>query len=235
MTKGRYVVRVAVTRAEVRRAQRLRHLCFRGGPGVDADRFDDLCEHVVIERARDGRAVACFRVMHMGSAREAGRGYAGAQYDLRGWAGQAGPVSELGRFCLHPQVMDADVLRVAWGALARIAVDRGVRVLFGCSSFEGVDIAPHTAALVALREKYLGPTDLRPGVMAREVVHLADVAGTPAMAGMPPLLRSYLGMGGWVGDHLVVDRDLGSLHVFTALDLAVIPARRAQALMALAE
>lgn len=235
MTKGRYRVRLAASPREVRRAQELRHLCFRGAQGVDADAFDDLCDHVLIERVRDGRLAACFRLMHMASGREMGRGYAGAHYDLSGWAAQAGRMAELGRFCIDPQILDADVLRVAWGALARISADRGVTVLFGCSTFEGADVARHAGALVALRERYLGPEHLRPDVAATQVVALADVKGPAKMAGMPPLLRSYLGMGGWVGDHAVIDRDLGSLHVFTALDLAAVPVRRAQMLMALAE
>ena len=47
---------------------------------------------------------------------------------------------------------------------------------------------------------------------------------------MPPLLRSYLTMGGWVSDHAVVDRDLNTLHVFTGLEISAIPPARARAL-----
>jgi len=45
---------------------------------------------------------------------------------------------------------------------------------------------------------------------------------------MPPFLRAYLGMGGWVSEHAVVDRDLGTLHVFTGLEVDAIPASRAK-------
>jgi putative hemolysin len=47
---------------------------------------------------------------------------------------------------------------------------------------------------------------------------------------MPPLLRTYLMMGGWVSDHAVIDRDLGTLHVFTGLEIAAVPAGRARLL-----
>ena len=50
-----------------------------------------------------------------------------------------------------------------------------------------------------------------------------------AMLTMPPLLRSYLAMGGWVSDHAVVDRDLDTLHVFTGLEIGAIPPARARA------
>jgi putative hemolysin len=51
-----------------------------------------------------------------------------------------------------------------------------------------------------------------------------------AMKAMPPLLRSYLRMGGWVSDHAVVDRDLNTLHVFTGLEIGAIPSARARTL-----
>ncbi len=47
-----------------------------------------------------------------------------------------------------------------------------------------------------------------------------------AQAGLPPLLRTYLLMGGWVSDHAVVDDQLGTLHVFTGLEIAAIPPAR---------
>jgi putative hemolysin len=52
------------------------------------------------------------------------------------------------------------------------------------------------------------------------------------MLTMPPLLRSYLMMGGWVSDHAVVDRDLNTLHVFTGLEIRAIPEDRARLLRA---
>ena len=55
-----------------------------------------------------------------------------------------------------------------------------------------------------------------------------------AMRAMPPLLRSYLAMGGWVSDHAVVDRDLGTMHVFTGVEIAKVPPSRARLLRAVA-
>jgi putative hemolysin len=54
-----------------------------------------------------------------------------------------------------------------------------------------------------------------------------------AMLRMPPLLRSYLMMGGWVSDHAVVDRQMNTLHVFTGLEIGAIPAARKRLLRAL--
>ena len=55
-----------------------------------------------------------------------------------------------------------------------------------------------------------------------------------ALLTMPPLLRTYLLMGGWISDHAVIDRQMDTLHVFTGVEIAAIPPARARALRALA-
>ena len=64
--------------------------------------------------------------------------------------------------------------------------------------------------------------------------HLAAARPALPVLQIPPLLRSYLTLGGWVSDHAVIDRDLDTLHVFTALEIAAIPPARARLLRALA-
>jgi hypothetical protein len=49
---------------------------------------------------------------------------------------------------------------------------------------------------------------------------------------MPPLLRTYLMMGGWVSDHAVIDKKMNTLHVFTGLEVSIIPEGRKQLLRA---
>lgn len=73
---------------------------------------------------------------------------------------------------------------------------------------------------------------LQQSMVRAPVSTLAPAAPPPAQ--IPPLLRSYLAMGGWVSDHAVIDRDLETLHVFTALEISAIPPGRARLLRALA-
>ena len=54
-----------------------------------------------------------------------------------------------------------------------------------------------------------------------------------ANADMPPLLSTYLLMGGWVSDHAVIDRDLNTMHFFTAIDIKAIPQELKRLLRAL--
>ena len=106
--------------------------------------------------------------------------------------------------------------------------------------FRGCVPATYLPAFALLRARHLGPDSLLPDVKAYEVFAFGaalpnqvpdQVAGLRAM---PPLLRSYLAMGGWVSDHAVIDRDLNTLHVLVVLEIDAIPSARAAALRALA-
>jgi hypothetical protein len=93
-----------------------------------------------------------------------------------------------------------------------------------------------------LSERHIAPPRWRPGIKAPQVLRFVQRFEARAripdrrqgMLRMPPLLRSYLAMGGWVSDHAVVDTDLNTLHVFTGLEIQAIPAARARALRAVA-
>jgi putative hemolysin len=226
-----YHARLAASPADLAACQQLRHRCFFGRAGRDADRFDARCQHLMIAD-RTGRLVAVARIMLIGQGGDIAQSYAAQFYDLSGLAGLSGPLMEMGRFCIAADVLDADVVRVAWGALAQIVDDAGVQILFGCTSFAGIDPARYGLALARLAAQHQGPAYLRPGVKAPEVVALQGQGD--GSAPMPSLLRSYLAMGGWVSDHAVVDRQMNTLHVFTCLDIAAIPPARARALRAVA-
>jgi putative hemolysin len=238
LIRGGLVARLAQTPAEVEAAQRLRHLAFvatRGrGPaeGRDADSFDDGAAHLLV--CDQGRPVACCRLMlHRGAGVLSG--YTAGFYDLTPFAAYPAPMLELGRFCLHPDRHDPDLLRLAWAMVARLVDAEGVGLLFGCSSFDGADPARHAGALAAL-VPHAGPEALRPRALAAPGrVALAELAqARPAPDALPALLRSYLALGGWVSDHAVRDPALDTLHVLTAVDVAAIPPARARALRLLA-
>ncbi|NVK14770.1 MAG: GNAT family N-acetyltransferase [Rhodobacteraceae bacterium] len=238
LSRGRYRARVAAGAADVAAAQALRTLCFRTG-STDGDSYDSLCSHVLVEENASGALVCCFRLLLLESGAELMRSYSAQYYELAALQAFAGRMAELGRFCIHPDWQDADILRVAWGAMTDLVDGQGVQMLFGCSSFAGTSAAPYAEALALLRQRHLAPAKWRPGIKAPEVVRfgaepLREAETKKALQKMPPLLRTYLLMGGWVSDHAVVDRQMNTLHVFTGLETAAIPAERKRLLRAVA-
>jgi putative hemolysin len=239
LRKGRYAARMAETDADRDAVQRLRARVFRHDRGPDADDFDARCDHVLVEDQRTGTLVCCFRLLRFGSGAEIGRSYSAQFYELSALEAFEGPMVEMGRFCIHPDHHDADILRVAWGAMTAYVDACGVEMMFGCASFHGTEARAYYDAFALLRDRHLAPKRWLPRVKAPKVFRFARrLRRRPnlkaAQATLPPLLRTYLLMGGWVSDHAVVDRDLGTLHVFTGLEIGAIPPARKRLLRAVA-
>jgi putative hemolysin len=242
--RGAYVARLAENAADVEAAQRLRYAAFianRNGVAArdearDADHLDDSCEHMLVEDKRTGSVVCCFRLMPLKSGAEIDRCYSAQYYDLKALSDYPSPMVEMGRFCVLPGLHDPDILRVAWGAMTHYVDEAGVEMLFGCSSFEGTEADAYRDAFALLKAKHLAPPRWLPRVKAPKIFPFAKRLRIrrpdmkKAIAKMPPLLRTYLLMGGWVSDHAVVDNDLNTLHVFTGLEIGRVPQARARLL-----
>ena len=237
LTRGLYTARLATCPQDRATALALRHLCFRAARGqsastTDADPYDAACQHVLV--TTQGVAVAGFRTQYFAQNQSFSGSYAAQFYNLSNFERQPGPMIELGRFCLHPDHPDPDILRLAWASLTMLVDAAEATTLFGCTSFDGADPARHRAALGYLFHHHTGPETFRPGRIAPQTVALSDLAPPGHRPPLPPLLKTYLAMGGWVSDHAVLDHDLDTTHVFTALTIAAIPPARAHALRLLA-
>ncbi len=233
---GSYRARYAVSAEDLARALALRGRRFRGGRRGDADLFDVGAEHLVVEDAAR-RVVACARLRRFADGRAALSSYAARRYDLAGLARRPGPLGELGRLCTAEGAADPAIIRLVRTAIVAWATAGEVNFLFGCATLPGIDPAAHAPGLALLATRHLAPPSWRPGVKAPAIVALPRAAGGAAegregLRAMPPLLRFYLGLGGRVSDHAVIDADLDALHVFAGLDLADAPPGRLRAIAA---
>ncbi len=240
LRQGELVARLAEGPDDRTRVMAFRRAAFpRTDDQPEEDAQDALSAHVMVEGA-GGALLACFRVMLFGWGAGLEQGYAARFYDVAPLAGYALPIAEMGRFCLAPGGVHPDVLRLAWGAMTRIVDEGRAGLMVGCTSFRGADWRLHRAALALLAQSHIGPAAHLPGVRAAEVVKYPALVGPltdrrAALADLPPLLRSYLAMGGWVSDHAVVDRGLDTLHVFTCVEVDKVPPARAASLRAVAD
>lgn len=234
LAHGNLVAREAVSDKDVQLSLDLRRRAFirpsgrKGRPLSDADGFDPIYNHVLIERR--GRVVACFRIKVLADPQSLLVSHSGRHYDLGPLSALTGPFADIGRLAVGPGDGDPDILRMVWGMLARLVETHRLRYLLGCTSFAGADPAQHAPALSALCQGHVGPVALLPHRKAGTVVDLTLVKQPPDATRIPPLLRSYLALGAWVSDHAVIDTQLDTLHVFTLLDVASIPPARARVL-----
>jgi putative hemolysin len=236
LRKGHLCARRAETAQDLLSAQRLRHLCFRGGEGLDADSHDATAQHWLVQDAGGG-LLACFRLIPVTMTDHLATCYSARFFDLAPMSGLPFPMLELGRFCIRPDVADPDGCASPGARWPGWVDDLGAGVLFGCTSFRGADPARHVPALSALASAHLGPPARRP--QARGARRRAAAAGAarrpPRRTGRPAHASAHLSRhGGWVADRAVPDPDLDTLVVFTAVEIAAIPPARARALRAIA-
>jgi len=238
---GRYRARFASSEIDVSAAQSLRYKCFNLSNKVelDVDEFDIPCRHVLVENLESEKLICCYRIMIFDNGKEISNSYSSQFYDLKAIESFPDPMVEVGRFCVHPEINDPRVILTAWAALAQIVDQNQTQLLFGCSSFEGVEKEKYLDSFALLRDRYIAPDHWRPKIKAAQVFcyskDLIDkVDKKKALLNMPPLLKTYLSMGAWVSDHAVVDLKMKTLHLFTGMEISKIPKSRKQFLLNLA-
>lgn len=237
LTKGRYTAFQATDPSDLSAALALRARAFGLAQPYDRDAFDARSSHIVIKETASDTVVCCYRLQTLRGC-DIKDSYAAQYYDLAALRSYRGLMMELGRFCVHPDWRDPDIVRLAWAVMTDFVDTNDVGLLFGCSSFAGTDATAYLDAFALLRARYLAPDRWRPKIKAADV-YAFDVPPNStlnvrkAMLALPPLLRTYLMMGGWVSDHAVVDRQMNTLHVFTGLEIGAIPAGRKRLLRAL--
>lgn len=237
--KGPYRARFANGAADILAVQRLRYAAFHdGAEGIDADEFDEICHNVMVERIEDGALLGCFRFMHLSPGASVKECYSAQFYELSHLVAFESDLLEMGRFCIDPSINDPNIVRIAWTVITRYVDAHQIGMLFGCSSFAGTDAQKYEDAFALLKERHIAPRRWLPRAKAPRVFQFAKKLRLKkpnlklAQKRMPPLLRTYLTMGGWVSDHAVVDTHMNTLHVFTGLEIAAIPPNRKRLLRA---
>lgn len=244
--EGAFEIRLATSRADLEGAQRLRYRVFveelgAGGDLVDhAQRFerdalDDHFDHLVLvdpRRDPDSRehVVGVYRLLTDTRAAEIGRFYSDDEYDLAPLRATGRRLVELGRSCVHPDHRKGPAMMLLWNGLAEYVVSRGIEILFGVASFHGADPARHEAALAWLHHNHLAPPPLRvrarpDGFHPMDRLPLEAIDRKAALAAIPPLIRAYLRLGGFVGEGAWIDRAFNTTDVCLIIDTASMSAR----------
>jgi putative hemolysin len=226
--------------ATVREAQELRFRVFSGelgatlGPGemwgLDEDRFDAQCEHLVVRESREGRVVGTYRILSPQAARRAGGYYAEERFDLALLDVLRERMVEVGRACVDPRFRGGNVMLVLWTALARYLVDNGHDFVFGSCSLDLGD-GGHRAASIyrAAAARSASPEDYR--VHPRRPLPLARLR-EGLQVPPPSLLRGYLNLGAWICGEPAWDPEFSCADLPLLLPLARMHGRYARHFLA---
>jgi putative hemolysin len=228
---GDYVIKTAESPEEVRQALRLRYDVFYGEylqrtnpQQLDLDRFDSMCDHILVVETGTGGVVGTYR---LNSSRDADY-YARQEFTIDAILRLEGDKLEIGRGCVAKQCRKLGVFMMLWKGIAEYMRRAGMRYLFGCSSMlASVDIERVAALYSYLRRQHyskderrvypLKPLPARQALVCNRLQH--SVREEAASRRLLPLLSFYLHAGAVVCGEPAYDEDFQTYDFFTLLDL----------------
>src|SRR5580692_9516 len=232
---GDFVARLALTEEERMAAYRLRFLVFNLEmneglesayvDGYDKDHFDDVCDHLIVEKRSTGAIVGTYR-MQMGEVAGQYFGYYSEQeFCFAPYEEMRSQIVELGRACIHREYRSSDVLHLLWRGIARYALMNGARYMIGCCSLTSQDAEMGHAVYASLRGCMVEPRLL---TVATEAFALPAAEVTAGAAEAPKLLRAYLTIGAKICSEPAIDREFKTIDFLTLLDLQTLHPRIAK-------
>ena len=233
---GNLVARLANTSAEIKAAQSLRYRVFYEEMSAipsdkvkatrrDFDRFDEICDHLlVIDTKRTdlpGGVVGTYRLLRSTVAQQNGGFYTSDEYEIGRLVSGHGPTLELGRSCVEEEYRNRPTMQLLWQSIAAYIFHYDIAIMFGCASMPGTDPEALAMPLSYMYHYHLAPPALRPIALRERYVDMRilpedQIDQREALAALPPLIKGYLRLGGFVGDGAVVD------HQFNTTDVSII-------------
>ena len=113
-------------------------------------------------------------------------------------------------------------MNLLWNGIAAYVFHHDIRLMFGCASLPGTDPNLLAAPLSYLHYYHLAPAALRPRALGERYVDMRRMsmgAIDPgrALVALPPLIKGYLRVGGFVGDGAVIDEQFNTTDVCVLL------------------
>ncbi len=233
---GNLGVRLASGRAELDAVQALRFRVFYAEMGAaadpttavtrrDRDRFDLIADHLLVVDHAIGSGpegvVGTYRLIQREGANRIGRFYSAGEYDIAPILQFPGRILELGRSCVHSAYRNRAAMQLLWRGIAAYVFHYRIDLMFGCASLPGTDPEMLATELTYLYDNHLAPPALRPRALPHLYVDMRrTLPGSfdprRALNQLPPLIKGYLRLGGFVGDGAVIDPQ------FNTTDVAVV-------------
>lgn len=234
---GNIKVRLANSDKEIIQAQEIRYTIFyeefNATPSDlikqhkrDFDHFDDYADHlVVIDESITDKSksiVGTYRLLKQDAAKRAGRFYTSDEFDISKLINNYDGLMEMGRSCVLPEYRSKAVLQLLWQGIAEYVAYHNIKFLFGCASFHGTNPQEHANELSFLYHNNLAPEEFRPYALpdVYTKMNLVDpdtLNPKNIIRNLPPLIKGYLRIGGFVGDGAFVDHDFGTTDVCVVL------------------
>ncbi|MCG5434369.1 GNAT family N-acetyltransferase [Mycobacterium sp. MYCO198283] len=212
-TAPRYTLLLSTDPALIEAAQRLRHDVFAAEPGyafsgdgaadgLDADRFDEFCDHLLVRDDTSDAVVGCYRMLPPPAAIAAGSLYLATEFEISALDPLRPSLVEMGRAVVHPAHRNGAVVLLMWSGILAYLDRCGYDHVTGCVSVPVADGGQPPGALLrgvrdVVRRRHAAPPEFTVHPYRPVVVdgRLLDELPAPARVAVPPLLRGYLRLG----------------------------------------
>lgn len=231
----RLITEVTRDPSRMKEAQQLRYQVFSeeygcnlgaAEPGLDADQFDPVCDHLMVTDASTGALIATTRILRSADAVLAGGFYSEGEFDLSTLLANAGNVAELGRTCVHPDYRNRATIGLLWATLASWLEQHPVDQIIGCASI-GMSDGGHRAWRIArhLQDRYLSSSEFRVSPR-RALPHLMHTSHeSRPVEDIPALLRAYMRLGAKVCGEPCWDPEFRCADLLVMLRVSQLTAR----------
>jgi L-ornithine Nalpha-acyltransferase len=239
-------VRLALTPADIRAAQRLRYRVFyeelSARPDVaaqasrlDVDRFDSFCDHLLVTQdgaADDEKLVGTYRLLRQDVARKNGGFYAQSEFDLAPLLQRHPDLKflEVGRSCVAEGFRGKPVAELLWQGIWNYVRFHKLDVMLGCASLAGTDVDALADELTFLANAKPAHDDWTVSALSHLRVDmqrkpLAEVNQKAVIRNLPTLVKAYLRLGCTIGDGAVLDHQFNTTDVLIVLPVSDINPR----------
>lgn len=236
LRSGNLGVRLARDADEIDAVQALRYRVFYEEMGAhadaataasrrDRDEFDAVADHLLVLDHDKGEGaksvVGTYRLIRRGAAARLGRWYSAAEYDISRILAVEGELVECGRSCVDAAYRTRGTLQLLWSGIAAYVARHRIAILFGCASLPGTNLDALADELTYLASHHMAPEAIRPRALPDRYVEMmrkdpATIDTKRTLVGLPPLIKGYLRLGGFVGEGAVIDPQ------FNTTDVAVM-------------
>lgn len=249
IVNGSLEVRLALAEDEILASQNLRYRVFYEEMAAhptaemardkrDFDSFDPFCDHLLVfdhSRGHDPRdaVVGTYRLIRRAAAARHGGFYTAGEFDIGKIVGLKGEILELGRSCVGRDHRTRPAMQLMWRGIAAYVFHYDIQIMFGCASLHGIDIGALAEPLSYLYNYHLAPEIYRPRALDDQYVNM-DLVPAEAidrravLKDLPPLLKGYLRLGGFVGDGAVIDEQFNTTDVCVLVKTDLVTAKYAR-------
>jgi L-ornithine Nalpha-acyltransferase len=242
ISSGNLGVRLAVDNAEIDAVQALRYRVFYQELGAKADAdtasslrdrdiYDTVADHLLVVDHDLGEGpesvVGVYRLIQREAARRIGHFYSSDEYDISTIEAIPGRILELGRSCVDNGYRNRSVMQLLWRGIAAYVFLHKIELMFGCASLPGIDPDALAPELTYLHYNHLAPLAIRPRALPHRYIEMRrlereEIDARAALNRLPPLIKGYLRLGGFVGDGAVIDPQFNTTDVAVVVQTALV-------------